>query len=441
MASQRAKMNKKEKAKSSSCKYRGKKCLFKKLSTAAKGNILHCNGEDCNSTFHLDCYLSMVNKEKDGEFLKTSDDKKDNNKILVFCGKQCYNREKTKQEEMENEELKRSTNWYQDGFDGGPSSYDILLQWLTDQENANLYFGAKDTSKSSSFQTEDGETKRGLCNKIARLIEEQTKSKRSTSAVRAKIADIFQLYKETSDWISQTGQGVKENEGEERFLEVVQKRCKFYWQLEPVMQDRHSIKPPFNSDMPDDVSFDDSKKSDDNDTDDGDDSDHISQGSSTDPSRRKLRLITETVKEVKEDAISVTSVANRATITSLSSISKRSPKEATKAFKQKKKARTTIKSNNKNPLGTLIDLSRDRDDQSEYLKSKAAYYDARAQQSISESSNTTARLEYEKEEMKFKASMKKAEHNITMMRHRAEAQKLNPNLSPEEINNLFPLME
>ena len=75
------------------------------------------------------------------------------------------------------------------------------------------------------------------------------------------------------------------------------------------------------------------------------------------------------------------------------------------------------------------------------MKSKAAYYDARAQQSISESSNTTARLEYEKEEMKFKASMKKAEHNITMMRHRAEAQKLNPNLSPEEINNLFPLME
>ena len=50
---------------------------------------------------------------------------------------------------------------------------------------------------------------------------------------------------------------IRENEGEERFLEVVEKRCKFFWQLEPVVQDRHSIKPPFNSEMADDISFDD----------------------------------------------------------------------------------------------------------------------------------------------------------------------------------------
>ena len=84
MACQRAKMNKKEKVKSSSCKYRKKKCLFKMLSTVTKGNIFHCNREDCNSTFHLDCYLSMVGKEKDGEFLKTSDDTNNDNKSWSF---------------------------------------------------------------------------------------------------------------------------------------------------------------------------------------------------------------------------------------------------------------------------------------------------------------------------------------------------------------------
>ena len=60
---------------------------------------------------------------------------------------------------------------------------------------------------------------------------------------------MFMIFKETTDWINATEQGVKENEGEERFLECVEKRCKYYWKLEPVMLDRHSVKPPYNTDM------------------------------------------------------------------------------------------------------------------------------------------------------------------------------------------------
>lgn len=69
-----------------------------------------------------------------------------------------------------------------------------------------------------------------------------------------------------------TGQGILANEGEERFKELVKQRCTYYFDLLPVMQDRHSIRAVFTND--DDSLFDALNDSDDEEQ----DEDHNSGG-------------------------------------------------------------------------------------------------------------------------------------------------------------------
>lgn len=50
-------------------------------------------------------------------------------------------------------------------------------------------------------------------------------------------------------------------------------------------------------------------------------------------------------------------------------------------------------------------------------------------------------FQFEKQELVCSANMKEADHNITMLRHRAKAKNLNNNITEEELNALFPLMK
>lgn len=55
-------------------------------------------------------------------------------------------------------------------------------------------------------------------------------------------------YKSTSDWIFATGQGVRETEGEENFKQIVTDKFKYYYELDPILSQRPSIRPAFTTD-------------------------------------------------------------------------------------------------------------------------------------------------------------------------------------------------
>jgi hypothetical protein len=73
----------------------------------------------------------------------------------------------------------------------------------------------------------------------------------AVNSVRTKIDGLISSFKIADEFALNTGQGIHENEGEERFAEYVKQWCAYYFDLLPVMQDRHSIRPSFTTDLDD----------------------------------------------------------------------------------------------------------------------------------------------------------------------------------------------
>ena len=55
-------------------------------------------------------------------------------------------------------------------------------------------------------------------------------------------------YKVAADFANNTGEGIRETDGEASFHQLVQKIFKHYFLLEPIMRDRSNIKPAASSD-------------------------------------------------------------------------------------------------------------------------------------------------------------------------------------------------
>ncbi len=56
-----------------------------------------------------------------------------------------------------------------------------------------------------------------------------------------KINKMEAEYKKTNDWVNQTGQGIIDEGGD--ITDVVNKRCSFFYLLEPIMADRPGTNP------------------------------------------------------------------------------------------------------------------------------------------------------------------------------------------------------
>ena len=84
MASQKAMLGEGEIIKRTSCKYQGRKCLFKIPLSDSQNNIFYSNRCDSQAMFHLDYYLLVINKYEDGELLKIKDDTTESNKYYSF---------------------------------------------------------------------------------------------------------------------------------------------------------------------------------------------------------------------------------------------------------------------------------------------------------------------------------------------------------------------
>ena len=75
---------------------------------------------------------------------------------------------------------------------------------------------------------------------------------RQTKDIRKKMSDYEDELKSTHAWDTATGAGVREQDGDATFNDIVTKKIKHYLDLEPIHTDRTSIKPLLTSDEIDD---------------------------------------------------------------------------------------------------------------------------------------------------------------------------------------------
>jgi hypothetical protein len=123
--------------------------------------------------------------------------------------------------------------WEKDGKNG-PSdpnnSANVLLQWLTTEGNFARFRGNKEGKKK--FQ---------ICDEIVLLLQEnEVKVSRNAKMVLDKIQSMETKFKAAHDWAGDTGQGVDVTEAD--FEAAVKKRCKYYYDLLPVMGDRSGFR-------------------------------------------------------------------------------------------------------------------------------------------------------------------------------------------------------
>lgn len=153
------------------------KCLVRSREFSGSQGLYLCDADGCQKAMHPVCSFRMIHENKNGDFFFHESNCATGNErdkyTVLFCGKECYNKYKRVTEEKDKEEIKRANSgWTTDGVNGGKSSMDVLLSWLTDERNCDRYFGSK-VSSSNTNHAEKTETKNDLCKEIVANIEKE----------------------------------------------------------------------------------------------------------------------------------------------------------------------------------------------------------------------------------------------------------------------------
>ncbi|KAG9413407.1 hypothetical protein AC1031_012624 [Aphanomyces cochlioides] len=130
---------------------------------------------------------------------------------------------------------KRRFRWDNDSVNGGPTSLQVLLEWLTHEGNYSKWRGGD----------RSGLTKEALCGLIVGRLVDAGISHRKPADIRDKIQNLEMQYRSAADWLAATGQGVQD---EASIKAAIYKRCPYYDELCPIMIDRPSSRPVLTSD-------------------------------------------------------------------------------------------------------------------------------------------------------------------------------------------------
>ena len=128
-------------------------------------------------TFHYGCYMHMMatkkndmpvhlssvnDKDKLLDFIDSSVDvasihknllNNSTNLIYPVCGKRCFNKVENHQNKVNKKvesEYATASSWERDGDDKTESSIQVLINWLTTEENCSKYFGGIDVNGRTS---------------------------------------------------------------------------------------------------------------------------------------------------------------------------------------------------------------------------------------------------------------------------------------------------
>ena len=192
------------------------------------GAELHpCTAKKCEKSIHIMCYQGICMKYKLNALQNGE----------VACTNTCHTKRIRELEDIVKEKDGiLNLSWEKDGK-GGPNdasnSMAVLLAWWTTDGNYRKYRG--DGNK--------GEKKSSQAHRLAEKINRVSRCVRTAHSVRAKIQAMEQSWRKAHDWANETGQGVREHEGQESFEACILRRCSFYFIIYDVMADRCSSRP------------------------------------------------------------------------------------------------------------------------------------------------------------------------------------------------------
>jgi len=258
-------------------------------------------------------------------------------------------------------------------------------------------------------------------------------------------------FRRTSDWVANTGQGVRAEHSEDTWQELVASMNKYYYILEPILGERPSTRPAFTSD--DNVELEDiadgmSVDSSDEEISDMDVANVFDESldSSTNNNTEESIMMTGSILAMRSISRSQTNNEPSFGSTTNSSISGKRPATlASDAVKdKKKKSRGTAKESATSSQNTVILGGPDNLDG--YLERKMAFLNAQLRNEEARIDVEKGRYLLEKETHRIqekaliaKSNVEVAQSNLLMMQLRKEAKEINPDITKEELDECFPL--
>jgi hypothetical protein len=245
-------------------------------------------------------------------------------------------------------------------------------------------------------------------------------------------------FKRTSDWVANTGQGVRAEHSEETWQQLVASMNKYYYILEPILGDRPSTRPAFTSDDNfelEDIAEDMSVNS-------INDDDEITD---TDVTNVFDESFDASTTNVTEKSIQNNKEPSSGSTTTSSIPGKRPATFASDAVKEKKrKSRGNVKQSGNRSQNTIIVGGPDNLDG--YLQRKMEFLNVQVRNEEARIDVEKGRYQLEMETHKIqekaliaKANVEVAESNLRMMQLRKDAKQINPDITKEELDECFPL--
>ena len=195
--------------------------------------LLECSADGCSFGVHLMCYQGIILGHKNAAL-------PDN---CVACKKKCYDSIVKSRSASDSR-----GKWDCDGKNGPNDSHTsmkILLDWLTDEGNYVRFCG-KDN---------DGVRKTQFANILAEKMRNETSStNRNHKQVLDKIKRLEESFRTAHDFAtSETGAGIQESQGSEKFEDLVKAKCPYYYHLVDIMADRSGTEPKITNRNPSDL--------------------------------------------------------------------------------------------------------------------------------------------------------------------------------------------
>ena len=214
------------------CKCSVKGCPFKKES-----NQIQCSEEGCTNVVHPECYNFLVLAKNQIEHFSEDVERCHD----VACSKRHCESIRKRLLLASKPANTRNIPWNKDGRNGPEdaiNSESILLKWWASP-------GKYDDYRNGT----GGKTKIQRCAMISDMIKDAGVVKEcSAGDILNKIQSYERACKIAADFANNTGEGIRETDGEASLNQLVLKRFKHYFFLEPIMRDRSNIKPAASSD-------------------------------------------------------------------------------------------------------------------------------------------------------------------------------------------------
>jgi hypothetical protein len=125
-------------------------------------------------------------------------------------------------------------SWKIDGVNGGPSSNDIILDWICNPSNYERWQGARHGR---------GQNRESLCGEVVDKMKKNGIHWRTNRDIRTKIRELEFSFWEAHRWVQETGkqiQEVKGELGEKDIQSYLSKKCPYFERLAPILTQIHS---------------------------------------------------------------------------------------------------------------------------------------------------------------------------------------------------------